>query len=292
MEVIANYKCVTGEGPIWHSQEKKLYWLDIPSGFIFRYDPFTNKHEQIYKGSQIGGITIQSDGNLLLFMEKGAIAIWDGNELNYVIETLEGEETSRFNDVIAAPNGSVFCGTMSTTENLGTLYRLDPDGSIQPVITGIGISNGLGFTTDCEWMYYTDSTAHTIYKYRINPINGELSERSVFITTPINEGIPDGMTVDSEDHVWSARWDGWALYRYSPDGEQVNKIDFNTKKVSCPTFAENPLNKERPENSYTDMYVTTAGGDNPSENGLQAGALFRLNPGISGKPEFRSQIFL
>ena len=292
MEMIANYHCVTGEGPIWHSDEKKLYWLDIPAGSIFRYDPFTNAHEKVYTGPQIGGITIQADGNLLLFMEKGAVAIWDGKELHYVIESLEGEENSRFNDVIAAPNGSVFCGTMSTDKTAGTLYRMDVDGSIRPVVTGIGISNGLGFTTDCSWMYYTDSTARTIYRYRINPKNSEISDRSVFVTTPPDDGIPDGMTVDSENHVWSARWDGWALYRYSPEGQQVEKIEFNTKKVSCPTFAEDPLARDGKKDSFTHMYVTTAGGDNQKENGDQAGALFRLNPKISGKPEFRSQIFL
>ena len=89
------------------------------------------------------------------------------------------------------------------------------------------------------------------------------------------------MTVDSEDHIWSARWDGFALYRYSPDGNQVLKIEFETKKVSCVTFGGT---------DYRDMYVTTAGANNLSENGQSAGSLYRLNPGITGKEEFRSAI--
>lgn len=40
---------------------------------------------------------------------------------------------------------------------------------------------------------------------------------------------------------------------------------------------------------YTDMYVTTAGGNNREENGATAGALYHLNLGIKGVPEFRSR---
>jgi len=29
-ELIADYQCQTGEGPLWHPDEKQLYWLDIP----------------------------------------------------------------------------------------------------------------------------------------------------------------------------------------------------------------------------------------------------------------------
>jgi D-xylonolactonase len=39
-----------------------------------------------------------------------------------------------------------------------------------------------------------------------------------------------------------------------------------------------------------DIYVTTAGGDNKTENGPGAGALFRLRLGIKGVPEFYSRV--
>jgi sugar lactone lactonase YvrE len=40
-ELIADYACVCGEGPLWHPGEKRLYWVDIPQGRLFRYErPF------------------------------------------------------------------------------------------------------------------------------------------------------------------------------------------------------------------------------------------------------------
>jgi D-xylonolactonase len=43
---------------------------------------------------------------------------------------------------------------------------------------------------------------------------------------------------------------------------------------------------------YSDIYVTTAGGNNKAENGPGAGGLFRLRLGIKGLPEFPSKIRL
>ena len=51
-ELIADYQCVTGEGPLWHPMESRLYWADIPEGRLFRYNPYTRVHEQIYEGRE------------------------------------------------------------------------------------------------------------------------------------------------------------------------------------------------------------------------------------------------
>ena len=75
-ELIADYACVTGEGPLWHPGEKRLYWVDIPTGRLFRYTPSDGTHEQVHEGEQIGGFTIQADGALLFFMAGGAVKIW------------------------------------------------------------------------------------------------------------------------------------------------------------------------------------------------------------------------
>ena len=62
---------------------------------------------------------------------------------------------------------------------------------------------------------------------------------------------------------------------------EERRIEFPVKKVSSLSFGGEDL---------TDLYVTTAGGDNKSEEGAGAGALFRLNLGIQGVSEFSSRI--
>ena len=282
-ELMADYRCETGEGPLWHPMERQVYWSDIPRGRIFRLNPFSRRHEQIYEGRIVGGYTIQSDGSLLLFMDRGSVAVWRDGKLEYLVNEMEDETDNRFNDVAADPAGRVFCGTMPTDTRSATLYRMDTDGSITTVLEGVGLSNGIGFSPDQKQMYYTDSLARKIYIFDYDIDSGDITNQRVFVETPDDGSIPDGMTVDAEGYVWGARWDGSSLYRYNPDGEQVVQIQFPAKKVSSVIFGGVDL---------TDMYVTTAGGGNKAEEGPGAGGLFRLNVGIQGKPEFLSRVGL
>lgn len=281
LKVIADYQCHTGEGPLWHPDEQRLYWVDIPQGRLFRYNPADGQHEMVYEGDQIGGYTIQEDGALLLFMAQGAVRIWRDGELTTILDSIPGEEDSRFNDVIADTAGRVFCGTMPTPERLGSLYRLDTDASVHHLLGGIGTSNGLGFTPDRQQLYYTVTREKRIYRFDYDHATGAITNQEIFIESADAPGSPDGMTVDAEGYIWSARWDGSCLIRYTPDGQEERRIEFPTKKVSCVTFGGS---------DYTDMYVTTAGGQDRDANGATAGALYHLNLGIKGVPEFRSKV--
>jgi len=90
------------------------------------------------------------------------------------------------------------------------------------------------------------------------------------------------MTVDSEGCVWSARWDGGAIYRYAPNGERLERIAMPAKKISSMAFGGDDLR---------DVYITTAlHGGTKAEEGNGAGALFRLRVNVPGLPEFYSKI--
>ncbi len=231
IEMIADYQCEIGEGPLWHP---------------------TNHHEQIWQGEPIGGFTIQADGTLLLFGRNGSVRIWKQGRIETLVEEVPAERGGRFNDVIADPDGRVFCGT--------------------------------SFTPDGTGLYHTDSGHRCVSLFDYDQATGGISNRRIFTMVPENNGVPDGLTVDAEGYVWSARWDGGCLVRYAPDGNEERHITFPmAKQVSSVTFG----GKE-----YQDMYVTTAGGNNRQKHGSGAGALFRLYPGVQGKPEFLSRIVL
>ncbi len=281
VELIADYACETGENPLWHPIEKRLYWCDIPNGRIFRYDPAHGTHEQCYQGRPVGGFTIQVDGSLLLFMDRGTIAIWREGSLTEVVAEIPAERASRFNDVIADPRGRVFCGTMSTDANKGRLYRLDLDGSLHVILEGIGCSNGMAFTLDRKGLYYTDSLAYEIYFFDYNIEDGSISNQRVFAAFSEADGLPDGATLDADGRLWSALWDGYSFVRLSADGKIDERVILPTRKVSSVAFGGE---------DYSDLYVTTAGGNAKEENGASAGALFRVKAQTRGLPAFFSRI--
>jgi D-xylonolactonase len=170
---------------------------------------------------------------------------------------------------------------MPAKDRMGNLYRLDTDLSVHHLLSGINVSNGFGFTPDRKQMYYTVTHDKRIYLFDYEEATGATTNQRVFVESANAPGSPDGMTVDAEGFVWSAHWDGSCLIRYTPEGKEERRIEFPTKKVSCVTFGG-------PD--YTDMYITTAGGYDRAANGATAGALYHLNLGIKGVPEFRSKV--
>ena len=279
--LIADYACETGENPLWHPLERRLYWTDIPTGRLFRCDPETGHHEQCYQGRSVGGFTIQADGALLLFMDRGTVALWRDGTLTEIIPEIPDERESRFNDVIADPRGRVFCGTMSAGDRKGRLYRLDPDGSLHLLLEGIGCSNGMAFTHDRRGFYYTDSFAREIYLFDYNETDGSIANQRVFARFTEADGMPDGITLDAEGRLWCALWDGGCIVRLSADGRIEKKISIPAPKTSSLTFGGDYC---------IDVYITTAGGNEKTKDGPLAGALFCLKAAAQGVPEFFSSI--
>ena len=279
-ELIADYACQVGENPLRHAVEQRLYWIDIPTGGIFRYDPASGRHEQCWSGAPIGGFTIQRDGSLLLFMAGGAVKIWQNGYLTSVIDEIPDELTGRFNDVIADPAGRVFCGTAPAQPLRSRLYRLDTNGTYVKLLDGLEFANGMGFTPDYSAMYLSDSAGRKIYRFDYEQATGAITNQRVFLDVQTG-GFPDGMTVDANGYIWSARWDGSCLVRYTPDGVEDHRIAFPVKKVSSVVFGGA---------DYRDMYITTAGGNNKPDEGKLAGGLFRLRLNIQGRPEHLSNV--
>jgi D-xylonolactonase len=153
------------------------------------------------------------------------------------------------------------------------------------VVDGVAGPNGLGFSPDATTLYFTDSWAHEIAAFTYDRRSGALSDRAVFASLRNDSGfpIPDGLTVDADGGVWSARF-GDDVVRYAPDGRV-------TRRVSLPTTTVTSLGFGGPD--YGSLYATT-GSDNfgtLEDIGEHAGALFRITvSGIRGRPEFRSRI--
>lgn len=287
IDVVADFACHTGEGPVYEPDSDLVYWTDIPEGAVYWYDDQTGDQDRCFFGHPVGGMTLQSDAYLLLFQAKGELRILraDGGQVEVIREIPEERET-RFNDVWADPEGRVFCGTMPTKDRPGRLYRIDPDLSLHLILEGIGCSNGIGLSPDGQYLYYTDTSRNEIYRFRYDRATGNIHDREVFITVPREpgEGYPDGMTVDAEGCIWSARWDGGCIVRYDPNGVEMGRLPLpGVRKVSSVLFG-GP--------KYDILWVTTAGGNRKDQDGPNAGALFRIKiPGIRGVPEFRSRIY-
>jgi D-xylonolactonase len=278
--VLADVACDTGENPLYLPEEDAVVWTDIPAGVLYRYCCADGAFDAIYRGRPVGGFTREADGRLLLFRDAGNIVLWSPEGEQTILDEISAERSSRFNDVIADPLGRVFAGTMPTGSVGGRLYRIDPDGHLTIVAENIGCSNGLGFSMDGATLYFTDSAARTITCFSYDEKTGAATDRRSWVTVPEGEGVPDGLTVDREGTVWSARWDGNRITGYQPDGTVTAVVSLPIAKISSLTFGG-------PGGDIA--YVTTAGGGGRPEQGEFAGSLLQVDLATTGTVEHCSR---
>jgi sugar lactone lactonase YvrE len=186
---------------------------------------------------------------------------------------------TRFNDGKCDRNGRFWAGTMGTINGkpAGALYRFDADHSLHTMHHDISVSNGLGWSPDNRIMYYADSPTYNIYAYDFEPETGTMSNERVFAHHKV--GFPDGLTVDAEGYVWSARWDGWQVIRFAPDGSIDQVVEMPVQRPTSCVFGGSDLRQ---------LYVTTATtGLSEADLARQplAGSVLVLDAGVSGLPE-------
>ena len=97
------------------------------------------------------------------------------------------------------------------------------------------ISNGPAISKNGRILYSTESSTRTIYQFDLNE-QGELSNKRVFVKFDMTMGFPDGMTVDNDNHLWVASWNGSGLYRFSPQGKCVQFYKLPAPRVTSLTF--------------------------------------------------------
>lgn len=280
-QVLVHQQCQLGENPLWDERRKCLFWVDILEKVIYRHETAAKETTVVYRGGPaVGGFTLQEDGNILLFREEDIAVLHENGDVECII-SVQDEGMRRFNDVIADPEGRVFAGTIGCDESSGGLYRVDTDGGLTKILCETRVANGMGFSPDLQTFYWTCSTRKKVFRFAYDRAGGVISNRQTIITAGEGEGTPDGLTVDAEGNLWSARWGGYAVRKHTPEGKFIEKINFPVEKVSSVTFGEKELDR---------LFITTAGGSK-SQEGLD-GDLFHLPCQVKGRTEFRSRIYL
>jgi len=286
VEQVMEVKNLAGEGPIWNHDEKALYLVDVPNHNICRYYPANNRYETFDIGLPVSAMGFRASGGLIIATRDG-LAFWDfySRTPDFVADHAILKTNAPFNDGAVDRQGRFWAGTWGGGEHSepnNKLYRLDTDGLIHIMEKGITISNGIGWSPDSKTMYYTDSPPHVIYAYDFDPITGNIENRRIFVTTPENEGEPDGLAIDSEGFVWSARWDGWKISRFDPNGKLEREIQLPVQRPTSCAFGGRELDE---------LYITSALlglSENQKKTQPYAGNLLRIRTNVKGlvEPKF------
>lgn len=287
LENVVRSQSKLGEGPLWSVEEQSLYWVDIHNCRVEKFTPASRDHRVFEFDTAITALGFRSRGGFVAATARG-IGFMQLSSLTPDIAAHPEVDKlyNRFNDAAVDPQGRFWGGTMYEGPDTGEptegrLYRFDSDGSLHLMETGLTISNGMGWSPDLKTMYFTDTLRRVIYAYDFDPASGTIDRRRVFVDSSSEDGYPDGMEVDSDGGVWSARWGGWKVSRYDPDGKVEREIRL---PVECPTscaFGGEGLNE---------LYITsawTALTDEQRRQQPMAGDVFRLAMDIQGRAPWK-----
>lgn len=284
VEVAIDAGSQVGEGPVWDEERQELLWVDIPEGLVHRWSTGSGTVTTQPIGQPVGAVALRrSDGSVVAMRDGFGITDRAAPGVELWREVERDDQTTRMNDGKCDAAGRFWAGTMelNMAPGRGSLYRLDPDFEVTRVLEGLGVPNGLAWSSDGRTMYFIDSLAGRVDAYDFDLDEGCMGTRRRLVEVPPQAGLPDGMTIDADGHLWVACWGGGTIRRFGPDGSPGIIVNVPASRVTSCTFGGRGLDE---------LYVTSASDGLTAQQRRDephAGAVFCLRPGVTGLPPDR-----
>jgi sugar lactone lactonase YvrE len=237
-ELLADVRAGLGEGPAWDATNGALSWVDILAGSVHVCTAAGDELRAHAVGWEVGAALPAADGGFLLADAHGFTTLAEDGATAELLPLLAGDPGMRFNDAKCDPAGRAFAGSMAedSAPSSGTLYRLDGGPAATPVLGGLTVSNGIGWSPDRRTMWFADSAQPRITGFEYDIETGEVGPVRTVIDVRDTPGVPDGLCVDDDGCIWLALWDGQAVRRYTPDGRLDTEVRVPVKQVTSCAF--------------------------------------------------------
>ena len=239
------------EGPLWRP-EGLLWFSDVPGNLVRSVSPAGEVKVLIQNaggivsatpGALIGpnGMIADKDGGVLLCQHGQRRIVRVGKDLAITpyLEKFEGKRFNSPNDLVYRSDGALYF-----TDPPYGLTKQDDDpakelsfngvflyskGKLTAMIKDLGRPNGIAFSPDEKTLYVagSDEKKRSWRRYDV-AADGTVSNGRVFydLTDSKEQGIPDGIKVDSQGNVYAAGPGG--IWVFSPDGRHLGT--FNSRR--------------------------------------------------------------
>jgi sugar lactone lactonase YvrE len=264
-----------GEGPAWDAAAGVLRFVDMLAGAVVTLDPATGRLDRLQVGEVAGAWRPRRSGGMVVSVERG-FALVDPDGTVHRLPEIWSDPTVRMNDGACDPSGRFYCGSMAhgAAPGRGSLYALEPGGSVARILDAVTISNGLVFDEAGRTAWYIDTPTQRIDVVDVDPATGAFLDRRPFVSIPVDAGAPDGMARDADGGFWVAMWGGGAVHRYAADGRLDAVVEVPVQHVTACCFGGDALDR---------LYITTTRYEahDPKD---EAGSIYLVEPGVRGRP--------
>lgn len=224
-----------GESPVWSAREQCLYWLDSLAGTLHRRHWASGRHERFAVPAPVGSFGLCEDGGVVLALADGFCA-FDFASLTPLARLPVQHADVRLNDGKVDRQGRFLAGSMHMNlapgaVPLGALYRLERDGALTTLATGLAIANGPCFSPDGATLYCADSPRRVIWRFDYGT-----NTRTPFIDLNPLGTAPDGATVDAAGNLWVALVRSGEIGQFAPDGRLLRRIALPVRHPTSVNF--------------------------------------------------------
>ncbi len=288
IQCIHQCNATLGEGPIWDWRSGDLFWLDIRRQRICRFNlALARQTGQWVLPERVGCIGLTIDAGELVVANGMNVSLLhlETGVLQPFAAPRQAGTIYRLNDGAVDARGRFWINSMiddyygPEAFTGGRLFRIDPDGSVEDMGLELKLPNGIGWSPDGSRMYLNDTVGLVTYVFDFDAESGRLSGQEVLVRHDEAYGYPDGMAIDADGNIWTAKWDGWCIQQYSPSGALLRTVSTPVRRPSSVAFGGEALDV---------LLFTSATVDFKTSDFLKspdAGGLFRLNPGVTGRRE-------
>jgi len=260
VRVLSKSKSRLGECPVWDERSERVFWVDIEAGRLFAAT--LDGAETIWDlPERIGSFGLTTTTHVVVMALASGFALYDleRRALDRIPMRHDLGESVRFNDGKCDPNGNFWAGAMSEKDPRqpdAHLYRLRPDLTIDVMLDGIRVSNSLAWSSDGARLFFADSPTRTILSWASPEANAMLGPAEIFAGPEVFRGVPDGSTIDADNRLWTAEWDGWRLLVHDRRGRLTKEIPLPVRRPTSCCFGGPDLDI---------LFVTTATDDDPAD---------------------------
>lgn len=272
-------ECSLGEGPLWHKDEKRLYFVDIVNFKVYSYDPATKDTSEWKLHSYVGAIAFGEKHELYAALQNELVLLNTSIGATQTILSLDLAKDIRFNECKCDSQGRFWMGTMhlEAEKEAGAFFKVDLDGSVTKILSNLSVPNGFCWNLDNRFLYHIDSFDYAVKRFEYDKRSGSLKKPKTVISLPDDSMLPDGMCMDQKGNLWIAMWGGSKVACYNPSvGDLIAEVQVPAPHVTSCAFGGEKLDK---------LYITTARlglTDHQLAEYPLSGSLFSCEVGVGG----------
>jgi gluconolactonase len=130
-------------------------------------------------------------------------------------------EMNQPNDLAIGPDETLYASDPNWRESTGQLWRIDRDGTVTRLVTGMGTTNGIEVSPDGKSLYVNESVQRNVWAFTITPEH-TLANKRLLIQFP-DHGF-DGMRCDVDGNLYITRYGKGTVVKVSPEGKVVREV--------------------------------------------------------------------